>query len=121
VGYHLPALRACCDDFECWVGLVQTVGTRGASNQMAYCDCGSPATVVEAAGTSIARTAPHEYDFQGKRWKTTTPEGSMSTNPNLYGGLISSSGTLAGANTMRFSNKLGILSATGACGGYYYG
>jgi hypothetical protein len=47
---------------------------------MAYCDCGSPSTVVEAAGTSIARTASYEYDFQGKRWKTTTLEGSMIPN-----------------------------------------
>jgi len=157
--------------------------------------------VVEAAGTSIARTASYEYDFQGKRWKTTTPEGSMSTNQshvlivqernaghtpqvtytrgldlsgsiegaggiggllmrshgysggnwsthnayhsdangnvtalmssagvlqasykyNPYGGLISSSGSLAGANTMRFSSKPAILSATGAWGFYYYG
>ncbi len=45
----------------------------------------------------------------------------MSTNPNPYGGLISSSGTLAGANTMRFSSKPAILSATGAWGFYYYG
>ena len=43
----------------------------------------------------------------------------MSTNH--YGGLISSSGTLAGANTMRFSSKPAILSATGAWGFYYYG
>jgi RHS repeat-associated protein len=40
---------------------------------------------------------------------------------NPYGGLISSSGTLAGANTMRFSSKPAILSATGAWGFYYYG
>ncbi len=33
-----------------------------------------------AAGTPIARTASYAYDFQGKGWKTTTPEGSMSTN-----------------------------------------
>jgi hypothetical protein len=33
---------------------------------------------------------------------------------NPYGGLISSSGTLAGANTMHFSSKPAILSATGA-------
>jgi RHS repeat-associated protein len=88
---------------------------------MAYCDCGSPATVVEAAGTTIARTASYEYDFQGKRWKTTTPEGSMSTNSIPYGGLISSNGTLAGANTRRFSSKPAIFSATGSWGFYYYG
>jgi RHS repeat-associated protein len=40
---------------------------------------------------------------------------------NPYGGLISSSGTLAGANTMRFSSKPAIFSATGAWGFYYYG
>ena len=40
---------------------------------------------------------------------------------NPYGGLISSSGPLAGANTMRFSSKPAILSATGAWGFYYYG
>jgi RHS repeat-associated protein len=40
---------------------------------------------------------------------------------NPYGGLISSSGTLAGANTMRFSSKPAIFSATGALGFYYYG
>jgi len=39
-----------------------------------------PSTVVDAARTTIARTASYEYDFKGKRWKTTTPEGSMSTN-----------------------------------------
>lgn len=62
---------------------------RGTTNQMAYCDCGSPSSVVEAAGTSIARTTAHEYDFQGKRWKTTTPEGSMSTNHyDLLGRLV---------------------------------
>jgi RHS repeat-associated protein len=168
---------------------------------MAYCDCGSPATVDEAAGTSIARTASYEYDFQGKRWKTTTLEGSMIANHshaliiqernaghtpqvtytrgldlsgtiegaggiggllmrshgysagnwsthnayhsdangnvtalmnssgvlqasykyNPYGGLISSSGTLAGANTMRFSSKPAIFSTTGSWGFYYYG
>jgi RHS repeat-associated protein len=56
---------------------------------MSECDCGSPATVVEAAGTSIARTASYEYDFQGKRWKTTTHEGSMSTNHyDLLGRLV---------------------------------
>ncbi len=49
------------------------------------------------------------------------PEGSMSTNPTPHGGLISSSGPLAGANTMRFSSKPAILSATGAWGFYYYG
>ena len=150
--------------------------------------------MVEAAGTSIARTTAREYESQGKRWKTTTPEGSMSTNQshvlilqernsgntpqvqytrgldlsgtiegaggigglfmrshgyssgnwsthnayhsdangnvtalmnsagvlqasykyNPYGGLISSSGTLAGANTMRFSSKPAIFSATGS-------
>ncbi len=170
-------------------------------DQMTYSHCDSPATVVEAAGTTIARTTAHEYELQGKRWKTTTPEGSMSTNHshvlilqernaghtpqvqytrgldisgtiegaggiggllmrshdyssgnwsshnayhsdangnvtalmnssgvlqasykyNPYGGLISSSGTLAGANTMRFSSKPAILSATGAWGFYYYG
>jgi hypothetical protein len=47
---------------------------------MSECDCGSPATVVEAAGTSIARSASYEYDFQGKRWKSTTLEGSMIAN-----------------------------------------
>jgi hypothetical protein len=46
-----------------------------------------------AAGTSLARTASYKYDSQGKRWKTTTPEGSMSTNSIPDGGLISSSGT----------------------------
>jgi RHS repeat-associated protein len=171
------------------------------SGQMAYCDCGSPSTVVEAAGTSIARTASYEYDFQCKRWKTTTLEGSMIANHshalilqernaghtpqvtytrgldlsgtiegaggiggllmrshgyssgnwsthnayhsdangnvtalmnssgvlqasykyNPYGGLISSSGTLAGANTMRFGSKPAIFSATGSWGFYYYG
>jgi RHS repeat-associated protein len=40
---------------------------------------------------------------------------------NPYGGLISSSGTLAGANTMRFSSKPAIFSTTGAWGFYYYG
>jgi RHS repeat-associated protein len=40
---------------------------------------------------------------------------------NPYGGLISSSGTLATANTMRFSSKPVILSTTGAWGFYYYG
>jgi RHS repeat-associated protein len=40
---------------------------------------------------------------------------------NPYGGLISSSGALASANTMRFSSKPAILSATGAWGFYYYG
>ena len=69
--------------------MVQTVDTRGTTNQMAYCDCGSPSSVVEAAGTSIARTTAHEYDFQGKRWKTTTAEGSMSTNHyDLLGRLV---------------------------------
>jgi RHS repeat-associated protein len=40
---------------------------------------------------------------------------------NPYGGLISSSGTLAGANTMRFSSKPAIFSTTGSWGFYYYG
>jgi RHS repeat-associated protein len=40
---------------------------------------------------------------------------------NPYGGLISSSGSLAGANTMRFSSKPAIFSATGSWGFYYYG
>jgi RHS repeat-associated protein len=155
----------------------------------------------EATGTTIARTTTHAYDFQGKRWKTATLEGSMIPNHshalilqernaghtpqvtytrgldlsgtiegvggiggllmrshgyssgnwsthnayhsdvngnvtalmnstgvlqasykyNPYGGLISSSGSLAGANTMRFSSKPAILSATGAWGFYYYG
>jgi hypothetical protein len=35
---------------------------------------------------------------------------------NPYGGLISSSGTLAGANTMRFSSKPAIFSTTGSWG-----
>jgi RHS repeat-associated protein len=161
---------------------------------------GGPAAQ-RGAGTPIARTASYEYDFQVKRWKTTTPEGSMSTNQshvlivrernagntpqvtytrgldlsgtiegaggiggllmrshgyssgnwsthnayhsdangnvtalmnssgvsqasykyNPYGGLISSSGTLAGANTMRFSSKPAIFSTTGSWGFYYYG
>jgi RHS repeat-associated protein len=45
----------------------------------------------------------------------------MSTNSIPYGSLISSSGTLAGANTMRFSSKPAIFSTTGAWGFYYYG
>jgi RHS repeat-associated protein len=45
----------------------------------------------------------------------------MSTNSIPYGGLISSSGTLAGANTMRFSSKPAIFSTTGSWGFYYYG
>jgi RHS repeat-associated protein len=40
---------------------------------------------------------------------------------NPYGGLISSSGTLASANTMRFSSKPAIFSSSGAWGFYYYG
>jgi RHS repeat-associated protein len=40
---------------------------------------------------------------------------------NPYGGLISSSGTLATANTMRFSSKPAIFSSSGAWGFYYYG
>ncbi len=40
---------------------------------------------------------------------------------NPYGGLISSSGTLATANTMRFSSKPAIFSSGGAWGFYYYG
>jgi RHS repeat-associated protein len=40
---------------------------------------------------------------------------------NPYGGLISSIGALASANTMRFSSKPAILSATGSWGFYYYG
>lgn len=60
--------------------LAQTIDTRGTTNRMTYCDCGRPATVEEAYGTAIARTTSHEYDFQGKHWKTTTAQGSMSTN-----------------------------------------
>jgi RHS repeat-associated protein len=45
----------------------------------------------------------------------------MSIHCIPYGGLISSSGPLAGANTMRFSSKPAVLSATGAWGFYYYG
>jgi RHS repeat-associated protein len=40
---------------------------------------------------------------------------------NPYGGLISSSGTLASANRMRFSSKPAIFSSSGAWGFYYYG
>jgi RHS repeat-associated protein len=40
---------------------------------------------------------------------------------NPYGGLISSSGALASANTMRFSSKPAIFSSSGAWGFYYYG
>jgi hypothetical protein len=40
---------------------------------------------------------------------------------NPYGGLFSSIGALASANTMRFSSKPAILSATGSWGFYYYG
>jgi RHS repeat-associated protein len=40
---------------------------------------------------------------------------------NPYGGLISWSGPLSTANTMRFSSKPAILSATGSWGFYYYG
>jgi len=69
--------------------LTQTIDTRGTVNRMTYCDCGSPATVVEAYGSAVARTTSHEYDFQGKRWKTTTAQGSMSTNHyDLVGRLV---------------------------------
>jgi RHS repeat-associated protein len=40
---------------------------------------------------------------------------------NPYGGLISSSGALASANTMRFSSKPAIFSSSGAWGFFYYG
>ncbi len=40
---------------------------------------------------------------------------------NPYGGLISSSGSLGTANTMRFSSKPAIFSSTGWWGFYYYG
>jgi RHS repeat-associated protein len=40
---------------------------------------------------------------------------------NPYGGLISSSGALASANTMRFSSKPAIFSSSGFWGFYYYG
>jgi RHS repeat-associated protein len=40
---------------------------------------------------------------------------------NPYGGLISSSGTLASANRMRFSSKPAVFSSGGSWGFYYYG
>jgi RHS repeat-associated protein len=96
--------------------LVQTVDTRGTTNQMAYCDCGSPATVVEAAGTSIARTASYEYDFQGKRWKTTTPEGSMSTNHyDLLGRLVLVQDPF-GWSTNRYDNLGRLVQTLNAAG-----
>ncbi len=48
-----------------------------------------------AAGSTIARTMAHEYDFQGKRRKTTSPEGSMSTRNNPCGGRIAAKCSLA--------------------------
>ncbi len=96
--------------------LVQTVDTRGTTNQMAYCDCGSPATVVEAAGTAIARTASYEYDFQGKRWKTTTPEGSMSTNHyDLLGRLVLVQDPF-GWSTNRYDNLGRLVQTLNAAG-----
>jgi len=96
--------------------LVQTVDTRGTTNQMAYCDCGSPATVVEAAGTTIARTASYEYDFQGKRWKSTTPEGSMSTNHyDLLGRLVLVQDPF-GWSTNRFDNLGRLVQTLNAAG-----
>jgi YD repeat-containing protein len=83
---------------------------------MAYCECGSPATVVEAAGTTIARTASYEYDFQGKRWKTTTPEGSMSTNHyDLLGRLVLVQDPF-GWSTNRYDNLGRLVQTLNAAG-----
>jgi RHS repeat-associated protein len=75
-----------------------------------------------SAGSWSSHNGYHS-DANGNVTALVNSSGSLQANYkyNPYGGTISSSGTLATANVMRFSSKPAMFSSTGGWGMYYYG
>ena len=75
-----------------------------------------------SAGSWSSHNGYHS-DANGNVTALVNSSGSLQANYKYdpYGGTLSSSGTLATANVMRFSSKPSIFSSTGGWGMYYYG
>jgi RHS repeat-associated protein len=75
-----------------------------------------------SAGSWSSHNGYHS-DANGNVTALVNSSGSLQANYKYdpYGGTLSSSGTLATANTMRFSSKPAMFSSTGGWGMYYYG
>lgn len=85
--------------------LVAETNSLGVVTTYTYCDCGGPASVTSAAGTSLQETTTHFYDMQGRRTITSLPDASSVTNVYNSLGQIVTQRDAFGATTNSYNNQ----------------